>query len=156
MSFFICGLPGGIDYGMLAAVKQGLLSSKSEKVANTFLNVWVRNPGLTVVAYIIYVASKYVERGRAAMRGCARTERRLCVFLAHLSGSSFSGPSFISLSLSLSFFHSVFFFFFECRYGRTSMPPPAAAVVSLLGAFNGTYYMQRVVASAGANGWRPS
>ena len=53
-AFFICGLPGGIDYGMLAAVKEGLLSSEREKFLNTKLNVWMRAPGLTMVAYAIY------------------------------------------------------------------------------------------------------
>jgi hypothetical protein len=32
LAFFICGLPGGIDYAMLAMVKEGYISSATEKV----------------------------------------------------------------------------------------------------------------------------
>ena len=59
LAFFICGLPGGIDYGMLAAVKEGLLSSEREKFLNTKLNVWMRAPGLTMVAYAIYISWRH-------------------------------------------------------------------------------------------------
>ena len=43
----------------------------------------------------------------------------------------------------------------KARLTQTTMPPSAAAVVSLLRASNGTYYMQRVVASVTAKGRRP-
>ena len=99
LAFFICGLPGGIDYAMLAAVRQGAMRPVTEKVLNTWLNVWLRSPGLVLVGYIIYVA---------------------------------------------------------CKYGRSKMPNNVAAIVALLSAFNGNYYMQRVVASAALNNWRPS
>jgi hypothetical protein len=42
------------------------------------------------------------------------------------------------------------------RYGKTTLSPVVAAFVALLSAFNGNYYMQRVVASAALNSWRPS
>ena len=40
---------------LTAAVKEGLLSSDREKLLNTKLNVWCRSPGLTMVAYAIYI-----------------------------------------------------------------------------------------------------
>ena len=46
---------------MLAAVKEGLLDSDREKTVNTKLNVWCRSPGLTMVAYAIYVAWRHTK-----------------------------------------------------------------------------------------------
>lgn len=70
LAFFICGLPGGIDYGMLAAVKEGLLDSDREKLINTKLNVWCRSPGLSMVAYAIFLGWRHHKpapiRGEAA------------------------------------------------------------------------------------------
>ena len=92
--------PGaGVDYALLAAVKEGWMASRTEKIINTYLNVWLRAPGLTMTGYIIYVGTKY---------------------------------------------------------GKTTLSPMLSAWLALLSAFNGTYYMQRVVASAALNNWRPS
>ena len=68
LAFFISGFPGGVDYGMLALVKQGLLKAKTEKFVNGFMNAWVRGPGLTVTGFCVYVASKY---GRTSMPSLA-------------------------------------------------------------------------------------
>lgn len=43
--FFTTGLPGGIDYALLFAVRNGWIESMKEKQINTFLNVWIRSPG---------------------------------------------------------------------------------------------------------------
>ena len=51
VSFFMCGLPGGIDYMMLFMVKIGLMRPLTEKYINTILNAWIRNPGI-----LFYVA----------------------------------------------------------------------------------------------------
>jgi len=48
--FFTTGLPGGIDYTMLALVKNGYMDRKDEKRVNTFLNVWIRSPGCVAVS----------------------------------------------------------------------------------------------------------
>jgi hypothetical protein len=53
--FFICGLPGGLDYLMLAAVKQGYINKISEKRINRLLNVWCRGPGCIASACLIWV-----------------------------------------------------------------------------------------------------
>lgn len=43
--FFTTGLPGGIDYGLLFAVRNGWLERETEKRVNKFLNTWIRSPG---------------------------------------------------------------------------------------------------------------
>jgi len=48
--FFTTGLPGGIDYTMLALVKNGYMDRRIEKRINTWLNVWIRSPGCVSVA----------------------------------------------------------------------------------------------------------
>ena len=58
-AFFICGLPGGLDYLMLFLVKQGKLDRLTEKGMNTRINVWLRSPGLMFTVVFIYIASKY-------------------------------------------------------------------------------------------------
>lgn len=39
VGFFLCGLPGGIDYAMLTAVKEGLIRSSTEKIWNSRIQV---------------------------------------------------------------------------------------------------------------------
>jgi hypothetical protein len=39
MNFFVCGLPGGLDYLLLAAVKFGSLAKITEKRINLWLQV---------------------------------------------------------------------------------------------------------------------
>jgi len=46
LCFFISGLPGGLDYLMLSAVKAGKLSSYFEKRVNCSINTWIRSPGI--------------------------------------------------------------------------------------------------------------
>ena len=52
--FFICGLPGGLDYIMLALVKHNYLAKITEKRINKFLNVWMRGPGCIASACLIW------------------------------------------------------------------------------------------------------
>jgi uncharacterized membrane protein (DUF485 family) len=59
LSFFISGLPGGIDYLMLAAVKTGHLDSYTEKRVNCSINTWIRGPGIT--AFIIIVTGFWLK-----------------------------------------------------------------------------------------------
>ena len=46
--FFICGLPGGIDYGLLFLTKINLMARCTEKKINTYLNQYLRVPGLVI------------------------------------------------------------------------------------------------------------
>lgn len=56
--FFTTGLPGGIDYGCLFAVRNGWMKRETEKKINDILNVWIRSPGCNAhaaftVAYLL-------------------------------------------------------------------------------------------------------
>jgi len=53
--FFICGLPGGLDYLMLAGVKHGYIRKISEKRINKLLNVWCRGPGCIASGCLIWI-----------------------------------------------------------------------------------------------------
>jgi|TARA_B110000091_G_C13698316_1_gene425133 hypothetical protein len=64
LCFFISGFPGGVDYAMLALIKDGLMKPKTEKLVNGWMNAWVRGPGLTMVGFAMYLAAKY---GRTSM-----------------------------------------------------------------------------------------
>eukprot|EP01062_Namystynia_karyoxenos_P021956 TRINITY_DN18397_c0_g1_i1.p1 TRINITY_DN18397_c0_g1~~TRINITY_DN18397_c0_g1_i1.p1 ORF type:complete len:324 (+),score=87.55 TRINITY_DN18397_c0_g1_i1:91-1062(+) len=44
--FFISGLPGGVDYALLALARSGRLRKLTEKKWNTSLNIWIRGPFL--------------------------------------------------------------------------------------------------------------
>ena len=48
--FFTTGLPGGIDYALLALNRNGQIHKNTEKAINTFLNVWIRSPGCSGMA----------------------------------------------------------------------------------------------------------
>eukprot|EP00756_Hemistasia_phaeocysticola_P003082 Hpha_TRINITY_DN12057_c1_g2::TRINITY_DN12057_c1_g2_i1::g.140934::m.140934 len=61
LSFFISGLPGGIDYFLLALVKAKWIDPLAEKRANTYLNMWLRSPGLVLTMVILYVGYIYGE-----------------------------------------------------------------------------------------------
>lgn len=51
MDFFICGLPGGLDYAMLALGKMGVLQKITIKRVNLWLQVAIRWPGILLVLY---------------------------------------------------------------------------------------------------------
>ena len=53
--FFVCGLPGGIDYLLLFLVKQQLLGKGQEKSINRVLNMWIRLPGIVAFVPFAYV-----------------------------------------------------------------------------------------------------
>ena len=57
IGFFMCGLPGFIDYAMLACVKTKRLSPVTEKVWNARINVWLRSPGLLFCAFCCFYAT---------------------------------------------------------------------------------------------------
>jgi hypothetical protein len=53
--FFVCGLPGCIDYAFMTFVAEGILQSQTEKYINTLLNMWLRAPGLMYAVFILYI-----------------------------------------------------------------------------------------------------
>ena len=52
------GLPGGLDYAMLVAVKHGCLPALTEKRYNALLNAYVRGPFGAIGAAIAYLAGQ--------------------------------------------------------------------------------------------------
>ena len=57
--FFVTGLPGGIDYALLALVKLGKYDKLDEKRANARINTWLRCPGLVAVAVLMSVCGAH-------------------------------------------------------------------------------------------------
>jgi len=53
--FFMCGVPGGMDYAMLFAVKHGWMKPLAEKKVNAAVNVWVREPALVCTATLGFI-----------------------------------------------------------------------------------------------------
>lgn len=51
--FFMNGLPGGIDYFLLMQVKRNKISSLQEKNINTYLNNYIRAPGILILTGFI-------------------------------------------------------------------------------------------------------
>ena len=52
LCFFISGLPGGIDYLMLTAVKCGRMAPIVEKRINCSINTWLRGPGIVAFSTV--------------------------------------------------------------------------------------------------------
>lgn len=57
---FMIGIPGAIDYCMLAATKLGLMQSHIEKSINTHINVWLRSPGILIGTVFAYIHACYL------------------------------------------------------------------------------------------------
>jgi hypothetical protein len=59
LSFGISGLPGGIDYAMLVAVKGGHVSRERQKRVSAAVNLWLRAPLIVLEAGVHYLAWRY-------------------------------------------------------------------------------------------------
>ncbi|KAG8462935.1 hypothetical protein KFE25_001708 [Diacronema lutheri] len=70
VSFFVSGLPGGVDYAMLALVKHGYLEPLSEKYWNSKINVWMRGPMLVIGAFIAYQSALETSLAHCAADQC--------------------------------------------------------------------------------------
>ena len=53
--FFICGLPGGIDYYLLSQVKEGNLDKKTRIKLAVDLNIWLRAPGIIITWALVWI-----------------------------------------------------------------------------------------------------
>lgn len=53
---FIMGVPGMIDYGCLSLVKYDKMDKKTEKKVNSFLNLYIRSPGLIISSFSVLEA----------------------------------------------------------------------------------------------------
>ena len=60
--FFMCGLPGAIDYAMLSLVKLNYLSPLTEKKINCYLNNWIRSPGIILFGSFLYISNLVHQR----------------------------------------------------------------------------------------------
>jgi len=58
--FFTTGLPGGIDYILLFASRNGYVQKETQKRVNTVLNVWIRSPGCIAMATLsaVYILAR--------------------------------------------------------------------------------------------------
>ena len=52
--FFLTGLPGGIDYFLLFLNRNRIITKKTEKRVNKYLNLWVRCPGCIASSTFIF------------------------------------------------------------------------------------------------------
>lgn len=59
--FFLNGLPGGIDYILLVLVKYKLIRPIREKELNSYLNIWIRSPGVLIGTYNMYLTTVYAN-----------------------------------------------------------------------------------------------
>jgi len=57
--FFLNGLPGGLDYLLLTLVRYNIISPIKEKELNSYLNIWIRSPGVIIGTYNMYLTSVY-------------------------------------------------------------------------------------------------
>lgn len=53
--FYTTGLPGMIDYGCLALVRNKKMERLTEKNINRYLNTYIRNPGCTIHTFITVI-----------------------------------------------------------------------------------------------------
>ena len=51
-SFFLCGLPGGLNYAALVLNKEGAITNLDQKRFDAAINTWMRSPGLTIFAFM--------------------------------------------------------------------------------------------------------
>jgi hypothetical protein len=59
--FFLNGLPGGLDYLLLTLVKYDVITPIKEKELNSYLNVWIRSPGVIIGTYNMYLTTIYTN-----------------------------------------------------------------------------------------------
>ncbi len=53
INFFMCGLPGGLDYLMLFMVKYEFIDKLTEKYYNRWLNLLIRMPGMMICFWFL-------------------------------------------------------------------------------------------------------
>jgi hypothetical protein len=57
--FFLSGLPGGMTYYMLVAVKQGWMEPLTEKYYTSLINTYIRGPGALIHCWNLYLNFLY-------------------------------------------------------------------------------------------------
>lgn len=62
-AFFVSGLPGFIDYSMLALCRNNIMDRMAEKKINSYLNAYLRNPGcISCVTLIILKSYRVINQ----------------------------------------------------------------------------------------------
>lgn len=67
--FFVCGLPGGIDYYLMTQVSLGNMDTIQEKSINVFLNTWIRSVGIMYCVFTTYINYIYGYYGNPFVTG---------------------------------------------------------------------------------------
>lgn len=60
--FFVCGVPGGVDYTILGFQKLEMMKCLNQKRISANMNIWVRLPGIIFaigIAYVLFVEERY-------------------------------------------------------------------------------------------------
>eukprot|EP01013_Petalomonas_cantuscygni_P009834 TRINITY_DN22753_c0_g1_i1.p1 TRINITY_DN22753_c0_g1~~TRINITY_DN22753_c0_g1_i1.p1 ORF type:complete len:411 (+),score=66.35 TRINITY_DN22753_c0_g1_i1:145-1377(+) len=127
VDFFMCGLPGGVDYLMLGLVQVGWLNRLTEKRVNAWLNLAVRYPGIMLGLY------------------CALLSRiRLPIFADPASAAaaaSIAGPMALDAPISAgALLHSSGWW-----QARDVVALPLLIIVFFLHGGNAQYFCDRVV-----------
>ena len=52
--FFLCGLPGGLNYVALVLVRQGYMTPIQQKGFDAAINTWLRGPSMAIYAFLIW------------------------------------------------------------------------------------------------------
>ena len=59
INYFMCGLPGGLDYMMLFLVKYKYMNKLTEKYYNRWLNLLIRMPGMMICFWYLILNVKH-------------------------------------------------------------------------------------------------
>ena len=86
MYFFGTGLPGGINYLCLYLMKNDHMNKLTEKKINSYLNNYVRAPGLIITSYILWKDSLNEEGIKMGLY----YSNKILSLLFYLNGSIFS------------------------------------------------------------------
>ena len=93
-SFFICGLPGGLNYAALTAVKEGWIKPLEQKRFDALINIYVRAPGTAVYAFLEYqVWAANVRPTRGWSPASINFFNALVVLLVYWNGAHFADQS---------------------------------------------------------------
>jgi hypothetical protein len=84
-NFFMCGVPGGLDYALLFAVKHTWISPIAEKRWNKTINVWIRAPALVWSSCLVY-CQMFLQEG---VPGWVKAIRVFLMFLGAWNGLFF-------------------------------------------------------------------
>jgi len=86
--FFICGVPGGIDYFLLVLVKQRMIKPLTEKRINRLLNLWCRSPFLVATSTLFFIKT-HMDSETQTLSYTVLGFRTFCILLNTWNGMYF-------------------------------------------------------------------